>query len=73
MVVTTTDKTKLGLGSTHGAMMHFVSTIFGGPETGDTTQQRKKYARAGYDGSAPEYVNLTQHFEDLPKTPYTEI
>ena len=44
-----------------------VRTIFGGPETGDSSRARKSYAREAKDLDGRQYVNMTEHIAKFSK------
>ena len=44
-----------------------VRTIFGGPETGDSSRARKSYAREAKDFDGAQYVNMTEHIAKFSK------
>jgi len=51
--------------------LNVVTTIFGGPETGDTAHERKNYARAATGEAHSHHINLTEN--KCPTTPYETI
>ena len=44
-----------------------IRTIFGGPETGDSSCARKSYAREAKDFDGTQYVNMTEHIAKFSK------
>ena len=58
-------------GNTTNATLNIVTTIFGGPEAGDTVHERKNYARAAAGECHSHHINLTQR--KWLTTPYETI